>query len=62
MEKMMMMMGYYGNTWVAMLKLITKVPICVNGSTLKMALRNANGSVVDQYNTLMRAEVLIGYL
>lgn len=29
-----------------------------------MALRNANGSVVDQYNTLtvMRAEVLIGYL
>lgn len=61
MEKMMMMMGCYGNT---VLKLITKVPKCVNGRILKMALRNANGSVVDQYNTftVMRAEVLIGYL
>lgn len=33
MEKMMM--GYYGNTWVAMLKLIPKVPLCVNWEHLK---------------------------
>lgn len=32
---MMMMMGYYGNTWVAMLMLIINVPIYVNKEVFK---------------------------
>lgn len=46
---MMMMMRYYGNTWVAMLMLITNVPMYVNKEVWgKKAGRNESGSLVDQ--------------
>lgn len=32
---MMMMMSYYGNTWVAMLMLITNAPLYVNKEVLQ---------------------------
>lgn len=34
-ERMMMMMRYYGNTWVAMLMLITNIPMYVNKEVWK---------------------------